>query len=528
MLIELGAVSGPQFELRVVADAAELDRPALAGAVEEASRSGIIEELPASTPTYRFTHELLRRAVYERIGSIRRPELHLRIGEALERAHAADTTIVVAELAYHFTIAAPLAGAERGVDYNLRAAAAAIATLAYDEAAARLSSALELGIPDPSERTRVQVELGLLLHQTARESEAEAILSASLDAATSLEERGLATRALVHLSAERLASDPRVGSPEILPIAEEAIRTFEELGDRLGLAEAEHLLGHVLDREGRSEESFAALDRALVHAEVAGSRVVRRNIVAAIGMPLCQGSTPARDAIERLEELRRAAHDDPVQYAGLGRLLASVLAMAGRFDEAREHIRASTQVLDGADQTILSSASRRDVAEAKDLLGDPAGAKQEALDAFLNMRDARGEGSDARALRAAAQLALLCCDQGDWDEAAEYLSYGRHVDQAEPVEGKVYSALRLTARARLAAHRGDLAEALELAERAVQFTERTNWLNYRAGARLALAEVQRARGRHDEADIALDEARLLYEAKGNVAAAARLKVESAR
>src|SRR5262249_57993332 len=159
-LSERGAVSGPQFELRVVGDAADLDQTALAAAVEQANRSGIVEDLPASAPSCRFTHELLRRAVYDRIGSLRRPELHLRVGEALERVHAADNAEIVAELAYHFTIAAPLSGAERGVEYNLRAAEAAVATHAHDEAAARLSSALELGIADPSERTRVQVELG--------------------------------------------------------------------------------------------------------------------------------------------------------------------------------------------------------------------------------------------------------------------------------------------------------------------------------------------------------------------------------
>jgi hypothetical protein len=40
--------------------------------------------------------------------------------------------------------------------------------------------------------------------------------------------------------------------------------------------------------------------------------------------------------------------------------------------------------------------------------------------------------------------------------------------------------------------------------------------------------VQRAAGRHDEAEISVAEALLLYEAKGNVAAIARLNVEAAR
>jgi tetratricopeptide (TPR) repeat protein len=357
-------------------------------------------------------------------------------------------------------------------------------------------------------------------------AESEAMLTASLTTATSLEERGLAARALVHLSAERLSSDPGVGSAEIVPIAEEAIRTFEQLREPLGLAAAENLLGHALGREGRTEESFAALNRALAHAEAAGDQVMRRDVIGFIAMRLCEGSTPAGEAIDRFEEFRSSSRNDPVLDTWLRRCFALVLAMAGRFDEARMHILA-TSVLDTADQTILSLSSRWLVANAKELAGDPAGAKQELVAAFRNMRDARGDGSEARALRAAAELALLCCDQGDWHEAAEYLSYGRHVDELEPVGGKMYFPLRLAARGRVAAQRGELAEAVELAERAVEVAERSDWLNIRARTWLALAEGRQANGQPVEAEAAVATALRLYEAKGNVAAAARLRAGAA-
>ena len=227
-MIELAAVAGPRFELRVLAEAAGLGHGALVSSVAEAVRMGMIEELPEPQPACRFTHELVRRAVYDRIPRVRLPELHLRVGEALEHIHADDAR-VLPELAHHFTLAAPLAGVERGVDYNLRAAAAATTTLAYDEAAARLSSALELGIADPRERAHVQAELGLLLYQTGRTGEAEAILSASLDAAT--EPGGTRSRRCARSFTSRLSGCRRireVGSAEIVPIAEEAIRTFEQ------------------------------------------------------------------------------------------------------------------------------------------------------------------------------------------------------------------------------------------------------------------------------------------------------------
>ena len=146
------------------------------------------------------------------------------------------------------------------------------------------------------------------------------------------------------------------------------------------------------------------------------------------------------------------------------------------------------------------------------------------LAAFLE-HARHGEARDRKRerCRAAAVLALLCCDQGDWDEAAEYLSYGQQVDQSEPPQGKIYAVLRLAARGRLAAQRGEIAEALELARRAVELAERSDWLNYRAWAWLALAEVQRANGQTTDADAAVAVALRLYEAKGNVAAIARLQ-----
>src|SRR4029077_15322553 len=120
-------------------------------------------------------------------------------------------------------------------------------------------------------------------------------------------------------------------------------------------------------------------------------------------------------------------HDDPVLDVGFRVSLAGVLAMAGRFDEAREHIQASSPVLDQAVQTDFSLQARFVVAEAMELVGDTARTERELAALFLTMRDARGAGPEARALRVAAHLALLLCDQGRWDEAAAYLAYGQEV-----------------------------------------------------------------------------------------------------
>ena len=51
-------------------------------------------------------------------------------------------------------------GPRRAIEYSLLAGRAALRTLAFDEAAARFASALELGIDDVRRRAETQLELG--------------------------------------------------------------------------------------------------------------------------------------------------------------------------------------------------------------------------------------------------------------------------------------------------------------------------------------------------------------------------------
>ena len=125
----------------------------------------------------------MRRALYDRLSGPRRAELHLRVGEALE-AGGGRSGRALADLAHHFAAAAPFGPAERAVEYNLLAARAAGAALAFDEAAARLRTALELGGDD---RPEVFLELGRARHRAGASVDA---LDAFRRAAALARERG--------------------------------------------------------------------------------------------------------------------------------------------------------------------------------------------------------------------------------------------------------------------------------------------------------------------------------------------------
>ncbi|MEA2281728.1 MAG: hypothetical protein QOK21_2335 [Solirubrobacteraceae bacterium] len=195
-VLELMATAGPEFELGVLRRAAGLSEAELIAVLDDAVSSGIIEELPARRLAYRFAHELVRRALYDRLSTLRRAELHLRVGEALEDS-AGRPGRALADLAHHFAVAAPFGGGKRGVEYNLLAARAATAALAFDEAAARLRTALELGIEDPAARAETQLELGTASHRAGRALDALAAFSETAAIARELGDGELLARAAI-------------------------------------------------------------------------------------------------------------------------------------------------------------------------------------------------------------------------------------------------------------------------------------------------------------------------------------------
>jgi DNA-binding SARP family transcriptional activator len=519
--VELAAVAGRRCELAVLADAARLAPGELASSVGEAVRNGLLEELPEPASAYRFIHELVRRAVYDRVEAIDRAHLHLRHGEALERAHAVDLSPVLPELAYHFTLAAPIGGQDRAVDYNRRAAEAAIATSAYDEAAARLAAALDLGVADPRDRARTQVELAYLYRELGRPGDHDRMLEASLDAATGLDERGIVALALLTRGVSM--RDPALDPARMRAVGEEALETFRQLGDERGLALAGRGIGLALMREGRLAECCAAYEEALVHAEASGDEATWRQVGGGLAHALWLGPAPVPEAISRCRELRRTGRGDRALEAVVDRTLAGLLAMAGDAEAAREHLDRSSAVLDDLGLTTASWTYLTMTAQTKLLMGDRAGAEEDLRARWHWFRDLGDYEPNALAMQSAYLLALLYCDDRRWDDAERCLAYG--ADVPEPEFFVIETAEGLAGRARVAAHRGDLADALGLARRGVEAAERSDMLNHRALAWLALAEVQRAAG--ESPDAAVSEALRLYETKGNVAAAAQLRAAAA-
>lgn len=261
-LLELAATAGAEFELDTVRRAAGLGEPELLAALDEAGSSGMIEELSSRTLAYRFTHELVRRALYDRPSGLRRAELHLRIAEALESAEARSGR-ALADLAYHFAAAAPFGGGARGVEYNVRAGRAAVAALAFDEAADRLQTALELGIKKLPERAEVLLELGTARHRAGKALEALEAFRAAADISRELQNGDLLAQAAIGY--EEACWRPGIVDPRAVELLEEAVTALGDASSELRVGVLGGL-GRALDFRGDHERGAIVRTSAITMA----------------------------------------------------------------------------------------------------------------------------------------------------------------------------------------------------------------------------------------------------------------------
>ncbi|HUO73950.1 MAG TPA: AAA family ATPase [Solirubrobacteraceae bacterium] len=228
-VLELAAVAGPEFDLSAIGRSGLADEERTA-ALEQAIAHGMIEEVPSTRLAFRFTHELVRRALYDRMPRLRRAELHLRVAEALERAHSVGESRGLAELAYHFGAAAPVDGPRRAIEYSLLAGRSALRTLDFDEAATRFSIALELGIDDLRRRAETQLELGTARFRAGGSDDAMQAFRAAAQIARDIGDPSLLAHAAVGF--EEACWRPGI-------IDEGAVELLEEASHALGDEDSE-------------------------------------------------------------------------------------------------------------------------------------------------------------------------------------------------------------------------------------------------------------------------------------------------
>jgi class 3 adenylate cyclase/tetratricopeptide (TPR) repeat protein len=169
-VLRVACVIGADFEVVVLGRATDsVDDEALLSTLEEATAARLVRETPGAAGRYRFSHALVRMALYDGLSAPRRMMLHRRVAEAIEAAHGRRLDAYVPALAHHYARAAvSAADTARAVDYAVRAGGLADAQLAHDEAVAYYRQALEfLEAAETTEGPR-RLELLLALGEAQR------------------------------------------------------------------------------------------------------------------------------------------------------------------------------------------------------------------------------------------------------------------------------------------------------------------------------------------------------------------------
>ena len=138
-LLAVASAIGNEFGFNLCHSAAEVSADEAHRLLDEAASAGIVTALGRGR--YRFSHALVRGAVYEELDSSRRILVHGKIAHRLEDAHREHTDPYLAELAHHFREAGLT---EKAIDYSVRAGKAANSIFAFNDAMMQLQAAIEL------------------------------------------------------------------------------------------------------------------------------------------------------------------------------------------------------------------------------------------------------------------------------------------------------------------------------------------------------------------------------------------------
>jgi tetratricopeptide (TPR) repeat protein len=195
--LERAAILGRTFHLTALDRASPLDRDSVLAALDRAAELGLVVAVPGTLGQYRFGHGLIADTLLADMSAAARMAAHGAAGVALEHVYRGAIDAHLPELAHHFLSAAPRGDLRKAVDYAQRAAAGALDSLAYEQAAelfARALDALALVEPDVPRRAALLLGMGTAQSRAGRPA-ARATFQAAIAAARSIDAHDTFARA---------------------------------------------------------------------------------------------------------------------------------------------------------------------------------------------------------------------------------------------------------------------------------------------------------------------------------------------
>jgi class 3 adenylate cyclase/tetratricopeptide (TPR) repeat protein len=492
----------------------------------------LIARDPSSTAedeAFQFLHILIRDAAYDSMLKRARADLHARFADWLESEAGERIAEVEEILGFHLEQAHDLLSELGPTDERAAALARravrfleSAGSRAHDRedaaAAVNLFSRAERLIPrrDPL-RADILPKLGEALHDSGDLSRAGKVLDEALGAAAETGDQVKEARARLPWTFLQYYTDPNLDAHLLRAEIENAIRVFETVGDEQGLAEAWSHMSSNLTTAGRCADAERALIKTLEYAKRAGDRRVEgisRAFYCTLGW---WGPLPIADAIARCEDTLGWAAGRPGVEGRVLRALATLEAMRGVFEEARNHVRESLARFEeaGLPGSLLWSKYCAGLVEL--LAGGFADAESHLRQAYERLWRM---GDQDSANEVACLLAEAVLAQGRADEAKQLSDASQQCARASTVQARV--EWRLT-RAKVLGALGETREAESLARDAIRMLKPTDLLNHHGEASLALAQILDLGDRRAEAVRYARKAKGLFTRKGNLVSAGKTK-----
>ena len=532
-VIERASVVGREFSQEALASLGEPeDGAALGRDLDGLVRRDLVR--PVSTPFphgegFRFRHNLIREAAYAAIPKQVRAVLHERCAAWLEEGSDPWPREHEEILGYHLEQAylyqvelGPVDEAARELAERAAEHLAVVGERAYDRgdgpaAANLLSRAVSLLPAESSTRLDLLVDLGDALRESGEFREAEGVLTEAIERAAASDERSREARAFVVRLRMQMQTESDFAAPPLLEATDRAIEVLEGVGDERGLAIAWSVRAWFPWLRCNASGAEEAVLRALEYARRSGDeRAEAYSLNLLLGAGLF-GPLPVSEAIERCDELLGLPPRQQRVKALAYRALAGLVAMEGRFDEARELLERDRAIIEDVGLRVAAAVASEIWGILEMLAGRPDAAELRLREGY-DILEAMGEKSGLSTL--AAMLAHVVYAQGRYDEAFRFTEISEEAAPDEDLSANVYWR---GGRAKVLARRGRLPESEKLARNALELAEATDFLNMHAHALLDLGEVLRLAGRGSEAVTAVGEALRLYERKGNEVAAGQAR-----
>lgn len=189
-ILSVAAIIGREFDLELLSRASGIDEDQLLDALDAAAAAALVEELPQVPGNYRFRHAVIQHTLYGDIGPTRRARVHRRIAEALEESLGDHPETRIGELARHWSSATGPLDLAKALYYAQRAAEAAHAALAPDEAIRYYIQALDLLHQSDDKNPGRSLDLLIGLGTAQGEAGDPAYRRTLLDAAGKAQEEG--------------------------------------------------------------------------------------------------------------------------------------------------------------------------------------------------------------------------------------------------------------------------------------------------------------------------------------------------